>query len=110
MNRSHLPGAVYAFTLSLGSLPVYAVAVSGQGTWGATLLPRDLDGDLSTVEAYYDTVLDITWLGDANYARTLGLIQIMNWTTANSWAAGLNPYGSGITGWRLPDTNPSMAP
>ena len=30
----------------------------------------------------------------------------MNWTTANAWAAGLNPYGSGITGWRLPNTIP----
>jgi len=67
----------------------------------ASLAGRDLDGNLSTAEAYYDTVLDITWLGDANYAGTA-----MDWTTANSWAAGLDPYGSGITGWRLPETNP----
>jgi hypothetical protein len=30
----------------------------------------------------------------------------MNWSTANAWAVVLDPYGSGITGWRLPDTNP----
>ena len=29
----------------------------------------------------------------------------MTWANANAWAAGLNPYGSGITGWRLPTTN-----
>jgi len=44
--------------------------------------------------------LDITWLADANYAGT-----IMDWTTADNWATTLDPYGSGITGWRLPDTN-----
>jgi len=27
---------------------------------------------------------------------------VMNWTTANTWAANLNPYGSNISGWRLP--------
>jgi hypothetical protein len=74
-----------------------AVSVSGQGTWESTLQGRDLDGNLSTFEAYYDTDLDITWLANANYAGTS-----MNWTTANAWAAGLNPYSSGITGWRLP--------
>lgn len=76
-----------------------AVAISGQGTWESTLQGRDLDGDLSTFEAYYDTVLDITWLADANYAGTA-----MNWSTADAWVAALNPYGSGITGWRLPNT------
>lgn len=76
-----------------------AVAVSGQGTWESTLQGRDLDGNLSTSEAYYDTSLNITWLANANYAGTT-----MDWSTANAWAAGLNPYGSGVTGWRLPTT------
>ena len=78
---------------------VHAAAVSGQGTWEGTLQGRDLDGNLSTAEAYYDTSLNITWLADANYAGTT-----MNWANANAWAAGLDPYGSGITGWRLPIT------
>lgn len=85
-----------------------AAAVSGQGTWETTLQGRDLDGNLATFEAYYDTALDITWLADANFAQTTGFTVNgggMNWTTANNvWAAGLNPYGSGITGWRLPTT------
>ena len=73
--------------------------MSGQGTWESTLQGRDLDGNLSTFEAYYDTSLNITWLADANVAGG------MDWTTASTWAAGLNPYGSNITGWRLPTTN-----
>ena len=36
--------------------------IEGQGTCEITLEARDLDGDASTLEAYYDTVLDITWL------------------------------------------------
>lgn len=78
---------------------VHAAAISGQGTWESTLQGRDLDGNPATLEAYYDTVLDITWLADANYAGTR-----MNWAMANTWAVNLNPYGSGITGWRLPTT------
>jgi hypothetical protein len=90
-------GAVCACVVSLFSLPTYATAVSGQGTWETTLQGRDLDGNLLTFEAYYDTTLNITWLANANYAGTT-----MNWSTANAWAAALDPYGSGITGWRLP--------
>ena len=71
-----------------------AVAVNGQGTWETTLQGRDLDGNLSTAEAYYDTSLNITWLANANVAG------LMNWADANAWAAGLNI--NSITGWRLP--------
>ena len=76
--------------------------MSGQGSWETTLKARDLDGDPSTIEAYYDTDLDITWLADANYAKISGYDADgeMNWTEANVWAAGLNI--SGISGWRLP--------
>lgn len=49
--------------------------------------------------AYYDDVTNLTWLADANAAGTQ-----MNWVDANSWAADLNVVG--VTGWRLPDTNP----
>ena len=53
--------------------PAGAAVVSGLGTWATTLLGRDLDGDLTNgFEAYYDTVLDITWLADAHYALTSG--------------------------------------
>ena len=95
MKKSRLLVVVCACLASLTINPVYAVGVSGQGTWESTLSARDLDGNMSTIEAYYDTVLDITWLADANAAGT-----DMNWTAANSWAAALSL--NGISGWRLP--------
>ena len=90
---------IAALSLCAAVIPSFAsaVTVSGQGTWESTLQGRDLDGNLATFEAYYDTSLNITWLANANYAGTT-----MTWSTANAWAAALNPYGSGITGWRLP--------
>ena len=95
-------------TLIAANGAAQAVAISGQGTWETTLHARDLDGNLATFEAYYDTVLGITWLADANYAMTNGYAADgwMSWSSANAWAASLNPYGSGITGWRLPTVSP----
>jgi len=90
--------ALFIVASSVSTL-AHAAAISGQGTWESTLQGRDLDGNLSTFEAYYDTALNITWLANANVAG------LMTWANANAWAAGLNPYGSGITGWRLPTTN-----
>ncbi len=84
-----------------------AAGVSGQGTWGATLQGRDLDGNAANgYEAYYDTVLNITWLADANYAKTSGYDADgkLNWDAAKAWAAGLNI--NGVTGWRLPNIKP----
>jgi hypothetical protein len=50
----------------------------------------------------YSTDMDLTWLQDANYARTSGYDAdgLMTWDEANTWATNL-VYG-GITGWRLP--------
>ena len=49
----------------------HAAGVQGQGTWETTLQGRDLDGDLSNgPEAFFDTVLNVTWLADANHAKT----------------------------------------
>jgi PEP-CTERM motif len=74
---------------------VQASPIPNQGTWENTLKARDINGDL-TVDAYYDTALNITWLRnwDAN--------GLMNWNVATAWAAGLNVHG--VTGWRLPKT------
>jgi len=54
--------------------------------------------------AYYDTVANVTWLADANYAKTSGYSATgaMDWSTANAWAASLNI--DGVTGWQLPNT------
>lgn len=69
-----------------------AAGVLGQGTWTDTLLARDLDQDGGT-DAYYDMVLNITWLRAANTT-------LMSWQQATDWAGGLN-FG-GYTDWRLP--------
>jgi hypothetical protein len=88
------------------------------GTAGAALIER-LGGD-----AYYDDVLDITWLADANLAATnqFGLTQSgdvfpvagevgstgrMNWATANAWIAGMNAADYlGFDDWRQPVLSP----
>lgn len=88
------------FLLGTAISTAHAVPISGQGTWETTLQGRDLDGNAATFEAYYDTTLDVTWLADANYAGAT----MSDLAAAKAWAAGLNPYGSGITGWRLPTT------
>ena len=56
----------------------------------------------------YDSDLDITWLADANYAKTSGHGSgAMNWADANTWATNL-AYG-GYSDWRLP-TTPQLDP
>lgn len=54
----------------------------------------------------YDNVLNVTWLQDANYAKTSGYSATdkMNWTTATAWSAQLN--FDGLTGWRLATNTP----
>ena len=74
----------------------------------AALQGRDLNGSAGSFEAYYDTELDITWLADANYAKTSGYDAdgLMTWAAANTWAAQLsftNPLTSEtLDDWRLP--------
>jgi hypothetical protein len=64
----------------------------------------------------YDTDLDITWLADANYAKTSGYDAdgMMDWNTATTWAANLNYYDSvrkiTWTDWRLPTTTDTGTP
>jgi hypothetical protein len=55
----------------------------------------------------YDTVLNVTWLQDANYAKTSGYDADgrMTWTQANTWANNLN-YGGYSSGWRLARNTP----
>jgi hypothetical protein len=116
-NKEQMMDRFLRNTLTLAGLlllgtTAQAASVSGQGTWETTLQGRDLDGDNTTAEAWYDSVLGITWLGDANHAHTTGFDADgrMNWGTANAWAAGLDPYGSGITGWRLPTVTDTETP
>ncbi len=76
----------------------------------AALLARDLNGSPGSIEAYYDTTLDITWLANANLALTnnFGVSGInaqgrMEWATAVAWVAAMNSANYlGISSWRLP--------
>jgi hypothetical protein len=54
----------------------------------------------------YDTVLNVTWLQDANYAYTSGHAPggRKTWQEAKQWAENLS-YG-GFTDWRLPSVRP----
>jgi hypothetical protein len=121
--------AVVCLIASSASSVVHAAPVSGLGTWESTLQGRDLDGNLATAEAYYDTTLNITWLADASLAasNTFGLPywtdlgmhatdnypgiytnQIepsgsMDWSAALHWIDAMNATNYlGFNGWRLP--------
>ena len=50
----------------------------------------------------YDDYLDLTWLSDANYAKTSGYDDdgAMSWQASMDWADSLT-Y-AGFDGWRLP--------
>ncbi len=92
-------------TLIASSLIAASLA---SGTAHAELQGRDLNGSAGSFEAYYDTVLDITWLADANYAQTSGYDAdgVMTWDAANTWAANLS-FTDGVNvydDWRLPTT------
>lgn len=93
------------------SILIGASLVSGSAH--AALQGRDLNGSVGSFEAYYDTVLNITWLADANYGANTILAYgngLMNWDDANTWTAALNFYDAvhSITynNWRLPTVYP----
>jgi hypothetical protein len=106
------------FGVVLAGSGAIAAPVSGQGTWETTLQARDADGNVATIEAYYDTVLNITWLANANLAAstTFGVAGIstsppsgsgetgrMTWDTAQVYIAAMNSNAYlGETSWRLP--------
>ncbi|MFZ5506650.1 MAG: PEP-CTERM sorting domain-containing protein [Pseudomonadota bacterium] len=79
------------------------VLVGGLVSGAAQAALHDRGGGL-----VYDDVLDVTWLADANYAKTSGYDAdgLMNWQEALAWAANLTYHDSvrGVTydDWRLP--------
>jgi hypothetical protein len=132
MFRSRLYGAMCASfcLLNMCLTPAHAI-----GTWDTTLQARNLDGNPSTVEAWYDTTLDITWLADANlaasnpfglnYSTDLGTYPgdpsgyhgyintdgSMNWPGAMLWIDAMNTANYlGNNGWRLPTMMDTGAP
>jgi len=85
----------------LGSVIILALASSS--TAHAVLIDRGYG-------LIYDTELNITWLQDANYARTQGLggtdpafpLGQFTWAEAMAWADNL--VYAGYSDWRLPTT------
>jgi hypothetical protein len=77
------------------------------GVAQAALLGRDLNNTPTTAEAYYDTVLGITWLADANYFQTSGADTdgLASFSTLSNWASNL-VIGSYVN-WRLPEAAPA---
>ena len=70
----------------------HAAPVGGMGTWETTLQARDLDGN-GSVDAYYDSTLDVTWLDASNRPKILSEQQ--------AWVDALAPGST--QGWRLPN-------
>jgi len=73
-----------------------AAAVLLGGAAQAALQDRDLNGD-TVVDTFYDTDLNITWLGDANVNG------LMKWDAAVAWASG-NSF-RGYCDCRLPTSD-----
>ena len=95
MKQKQLLAGISAGLISLGMIGSADAALVGRlaATPGGT-----------NYQAYYDTVANLTWLADANYAQTSGYDAdgLMTWQAANDWAAQLTV--GGVSGWRLPDT------
>lgn len=114
----HVAAALFSALAALATLPTaQAAPVPGQGTWQSTLQARDLDGNGQT-DAFYDSVLNITWLRDANASRAAdvnnfeqycaGCGGLMTWNQANTWANNFS-FGN-YTDWRLPTMVDTGAP
>lgn len=106
---SRVAAAAAVFWVGIGS--AQAAVVSGQGTWETTLQARYFTSDQSkSPDAYYDTDLNVTWLADAEYQKTLGVLlspgagPTMDWYNATAWVESLNIKG--VVGWRLPAITP----
>src|ERR1700693_2381010 len=83
-----------------------AVALSA-GLLSATGANAALTSALSG-QVVNDTDLNITWLADANYAKTNGYDTdgLMTWADAQSWITSLNTANYlGFNDWRLPTTS-----
>jgi len=97
------------------ALSVSAESIKGRGTWEKSLQARDLDGDPSNgPEAYYDTVLRVTWLADIHQpgkdpvcGHSYLDYESGTWARAKACAERTRLFGIG--GWRLPKMSDSAA-
>ncbi|MFN0184450.1 MAG: PEP-CTERM sorting domain-containing protein [Aquabacterium sp.] len=87
-----------------------AATLAGATNAQAALQARDLNGTPASAEAYYDTVLNITWLADANYIQTSGTDAdgLASFGTLSGWVNNLALGPGGIyRDWRLPRAAPA---
>ena len=79
----------------IACMQILAATLSWAGTASATLIDRG-NGMI------YDSAQNLTWLQDANYAKTSGYDSdgLMSWDDAMTWVENLT-YG-GYDDWRLP--------
>lgn len=84
------------------------VAVAGAGTLAAgaaqaALVARNLDADVNTVEAYYDTLSNLTWFADVTAIRGTSYAYpgfgTARFQEGQAWLASLTLGGAS---WRLP--------
>lgn len=126
MNHRHvvlapLLAAALFDLLASGAHAAIPAPLPNQGNWTTSLQARDLDGNVANgAEAFYDTMLGITWLANANAAQatpydtrdpddtdgrfgtaTDGQLSPLD---ALLWAEQLDV--GGVTGWRLPQIRP----
>lgn len=93
--------------LMFSGVQAVCLALAAATSAHAALIAGDLDANAANgYEVFYDTVLDITWLADANYAKTSGFDTdgAMDWSKAMSWASNLQYFG--VDDWRLPHFDP----
>lgn len=86
---------------------IVGLALTGLASGAAQAALMDRGGGL-----LYDDVLNVTWLQDANYAKTSGYSPsgLMSWGAANTWAANLIYHDSvrnaDYSDWRLASNSP----
>ena len=101
------------------SIAITLTLCLGAGTAQAALLGRAaLTPGGTDYQAYYDDVLNITWLADANLAasNTFGVTGLFSdgtiiWLKAREWTAAMNASNVGlgylgVNTWQLPEVNP----
>jgi hypothetical protein len=111
----------YTMLRSVATAAVLMLATASANAALVGRLPATPGG--TDYQAYYDDVLNITWLADANLAnsQSFGVTGIsagawdpygrMAWDTANEWIAAMNTASHlGVNTWRLPKTTDTGTP
>jgi hypothetical protein len=106
LNRSLTSPLTRALTRHTGLLALATATTFTSLGAHAALVARDLDGDTSSAEAYFDTLLGITWMRDARaLSSAYGVAATLNYSNTLATLANFNAdplLNFGHSGWRLP--------